>query len=118
MSGPGLETDEAMTIQQLVDPVERKGLAELTIQDSLNLRPPERRDAVSWRSAGLHSLHEASLLLGGQSSLTPWCRAATHRLDATVTTGIRPTLHESATAASSVSNFQRLPPLQHQQHAA
>jgi hypothetical protein len=84
----------------------------------MNLRPSERRDAVSWRGDGLHSLHEASLLLGRQPSLTSWCRAATHRLDAAVKIGVRPTLHESATAAYSVSNFQRLPPLQHQQHAA
>jgi hypothetical protein len=63
MPGPGLEADEAMTIQQLVDPVEREGLAELAIQNPLNLRPSERRDAVSWRDASLHSLNETSLLL-------------------------------------------------------
>ena len=117
MPGSGFEADEAMTIQQLVDPVEREALAKIAGQDSLNLRPAERRDAVSWRGAGHHSLHETCLLLGRQSSLTTWCRAPAHRLDAAVTIGVRPTLHESATAAYGVSNFQRLPPLQHQQCA-
>lgn len=64
MSGPGLEADKAMTIQQLVDPVEREGLAELTIQNPPNLRPSERCHAISRRGTSLHSLNETSLLLG------------------------------------------------------
>jgi len=64
MSEPGLEADEAMKIQQLVDPVEREGLAELTIQNPPNLRPSERCHAISRRGTSLYSLNETSLLLG------------------------------------------------------
>jgi len=53
-----------MTIQQLVDPVEGERLAELTIQNPLNLWPSERRHAISWRCTSLYSLNEPSLLLG------------------------------------------------------
>lgn len=44
--------------------------------------------------------------------------ATTHLFDAVVTIGVRPTLRESTTAASDAGNFQRLPPLQHQQNPA
>ena len=115
MSGPRLEADEAMTVQQLGDPVKRAGLAELAIQDPLDLRPSERCHAMSWHQPSL--VQRNGLLLGRQSSLPTGCRATTHRLDAAITMGVRPTLHESATAGYDVSNFQRLPPQQHQQHA-
>jgi hypothetical protein len=45
------------------------------------------------------------------------CLALSHSLDAAVTIGVRPTLHESSTAAYSIGDYKRLPPLQHQQHA-
>jgi hypothetical protein len=102
-----------MTIQQLVDPSEREGLAELAIQDSLTLRSPKRRDVVSWRGASLHSLDESSLLLRRQSSLAAWCRASTHRFDAAITVGVRPTLYESSAPSNCISDLDRLPPLQH-----
>jgi hypothetical protein len=64
MPRPGLEAHESVPLEQLVDPIEGERLAELTIQNALNLWSPERRDAVSGRRSGLHSLHEASLLIG------------------------------------------------------
>ena len=115
--GAGLEADEPLTIQQFVDPSEREGLAELAIQDSLKLRPPKRRDVVSWGGASLHSLNEAALLLRRQSSLAVWCRKPTHRFDAAITVGVRPTLYEPSAPANCISDLERLPPLQHQQHA-
>ena len=52
MPGPEFEADEVLIIQRLVDPDERKGLAEPVIQDPLSLRPSKLRDAVSRRGVG------------------------------------------------------------------
>jgi hypothetical protein len=68
MSGTRIEAYEPVTIQQLVDSSEREGLAELAIENSLDLPSTERSDAVSWCGASLYSLDEASLLLGRQLS--------------------------------------------------
>ncbi len=82
MPGPGLEADEAMTIQQRVDPVERESLAELTVQDSLNLRPSERRDAALWRGAGLaRGTRQAALEAGAACGWSvAWSRLIVRRM--------------------------------------
>jgi hypothetical protein len=118
MPGPRIEAYEPVALQQPVDPREREGLAELAIQNPLELPSTKRSDAVSWCGASLYSLDEASLLLGRQPSRAAGCRASTHRLDTTVTIRVHPTLHEGPTAAHGASDFKRLPPLQCEQHAS
>ena len=96
MPWPGLEANESMPLEQLVDPIEGKRLAELAIQNALNLPPSQRCDTVSRCRAGLDPLHEASLLLGRQPWPTARWRASLHRLDTAVAIGVCPTLHASA----------------------
>jgi hypothetical protein len=99
-----------VTLQQLIDPSEREGLAELAIENPLDLPSTKRSDAVSWCGASLHSLDEASLLLGRQPSDATWCRASTHRLDTAVTIRVRPPLYEGSTAAYGAGDFKRVRP--------
>ena len=113
MPRPGLEAHESVPLERLVDPIEGERLAELTVQNALNLRSSERRDAVSWRGAGLHPLHKASLLVRRQPWRAARWRASLHGLDTAIAVGICPTLHDVPTAAHGGSDFERLPPLQH-----
>ena len=71
MSGPRFEAYEPMTLQQFVDSGERKGLAELAVQDPLDLPSTKRRDAVSWRCASLHSLKRRASCSGDSRRFRP-----------------------------------------------
>jgi len=103
-------------MQQLVSTGQRVRNPELCLQNADRVFAAQTTDAViALRRTGFESFEEYPLLVGRK----PGRRAATQlrgqRGDASVTVGIRPTLHEPSTACQTILNGLGFQPFENQQ---
>jgi len=113
---PGLQAGVTQPVQQVVNPLQRVGRAELLAENPLKVTPPQRTDAVRRARARLQPGAERGLRGAGQLGRLAGTRPLVQGLQAAIPVAVDPVLNKAPAAAQLPGDLRRRTATHRQQH--